>query len=58
MSTRDAHHLPRHPFNAPFYSRVGFVEVRGDARLEKILEHERELKIDIAPRVAMALGVT
>ncbi|MGV3621165.1 MAG: GNAT family N-acetyltransferase [Archangium sp.] len=42
------------PFNAPFYARVGFVEVKDDARLEKILQHERERGIDIAPRVAMA----
>lgn len=46
------------PFNAPFYSRVGFVEVHGDERLEKLRAHEREVGIDIAPRVAMAMVVS
>lgn len=42
------------PFNAPFYARVGFVEVHDDERLEKHLEAERAHGIDLAPRVAMA----
>lgn len=46
------------PFNAPFYARVGFVEIAPDAlteALRRLREDERAHGVEQSPRLAMAL---
>ncbi len=46
------------PWNGPFYGRLGFDAIEGDAldeRLTAVLEHERELGLPVHLRCAMRL---
>ena len=45
------------PWNAPFYSRLGFAEAdaTGDPRLKDVLAREAEMGLDLASRCAMRL---
>lgn len=47
------------PWNAPWYVRHGFTvlpERQWGPRLRALVEHERELGLDVAPRVVMHAG--
>jgi len=49
------------PFNAPFYARIGFVEIAPDAltdALRRLREDERTHGVERSPRLAMALALT